>query len=108
MASVEALMKKVEADVQALSDAILADESTDQSGIREEMGKLHEQFTALITKAKAYAEKAKKLAERAEAEHENAQTFLDSAEELVDSLGGASEAMDPDQWDWGDSEEEPE
>ena len=105
MASVEALMKKVEADVQALSDAIVADESEDQSEIRAEMGKLHQQFTALIEKAKVYQARAEKLSLKADAEQINAQNFYDSAEELVTSLEAASEAMDPDQWDWGGSEE---
>ena len=56
MASVESLMKKVEADVQALSDAIQADESEDQSKIREDMADLHKQFTALIASAEAIGE----------------------------------------------------
>jgi|SRR5271166_3233303 len=105
MPTVESLMKKVEADVQALSDAILADESEDQSGIREEMGKLHEQLATLLSKAKTLEARAQKLSEKADAEQENAQNFLGSAEELVSSLEGASEAMDPDQWDWGGEEE---
>jgi len=105
MASVEALMKKVEADVQALSDAIVADESEDQSEIRAEMGKLHQQFTALIEKAKVYQARAEKLSLKADAEQINAQNFYDSTDELVTSLEGASEAMDPDQWDWSGSEE---
>ncbi len=105
MSTIEERVEKLLADVEALSEAIQADESDDQSAIRAEMGKLHEQFSALIAKAKAYAAKSQKLFERADEEKDNAENFRDSADELVSSLEGASEAMDPDQWNWGDQEE---
>ena len=101
MPSIESLLKKIEADVRALSDAIVADESEDQSKIRAEMGELHKQFAVLIEKAQTYRARAEKLSLKADAEQTNAQNFYDSAEELVTSLEAASEAMDPDQWDWG-------
>jgi TolA-binding protein len=104
--SIEQRMAKLQLDVEALSDAIQADESQDQSGIREEMGKLYEQFKVLIVKAQPYVERARKISEKADAQQENAHNFLDSAEELLDSIKGASEAMDPEQWNWGDEEEE--
>jgi nitrate/nitrite-specific signal transduction histidine kinase len=104
-ATIEQRMEKLTADVEALSQAIQADESEDQSDIREEMGKLHQQFTALIEKAKAYAARAQKLKDKADAEQENTQNFFESADELVTTLEAASEAMDPDQWDWGNGEE---
>ena len=49
--------------------------------------------------------RARKLSEKADAEQQNAENFLGSAEELVASIEGASEAMDPEQWDWGTDEE---
>jgi hypothetical protein len=42
------------------------------------------------------------MSEKADAQKTNAENFFESAEELVASLEGAAEAMDPEQWDWGD------
>ena len=93
-ATIESLLKKVQADVEALEAAIQLDESEDQSKIRAEMAELHKQFSTLIEKAQTYRARAEKLSLKADAEQANAQNFYDSAEELVTSLEGASEAMD--------------
>jgi hypothetical protein len=100
MTAIKQRMAKLAADVEALSEAIQADKSKDQSSIREDMGKLHKQLTELIETAKAYTAKADKLLQKANAEQENADVFMSSAEEMLTSLEAASEAMDPEQWDW--------
>ena len=99
-ASIEALMKRVAADVEALGAAIQADESEDQSGVREEMGKLHKLFKDVIVKARTYSDRAHKLAERADKEREITQGFNESVDNLLVSLESAAEAVDPEQWDW--------
>ena len=99
--TIEQRMGKLLADVETLSEAIQADESEDQSKIRADMAELHKQFSTLIEKAQTYRARAEKLSLKADAEQANAQNFYDSADELVTSLEAASEAMDPDQWEWG-------
>jgi predicted ribosome quality control (RQC) complex YloA/Tae2 family protein len=103
--SIEELLKKVKSDVAALEGAIEADKSEDQSEIRKEMGKIYKQLVAVLPKAQALADKAQNLVNKADAARKNAQNFFESADELATTLEAASEAMDPDQWDWGGEEE---
>jgi uncharacterized coiled-coil DUF342 family protein len=102
------LLADVEQSLTALTEEVEKDDSQDQSETQDQLSELHAQATALVERANELLERARELAGRVEKRNESGVEFVTAFEELASGLESAAETLNPDNWDWGDDEEEAE
>lgn len=100
-----AVLAQAEEAMRALTERVESDEEPPDVA-RDELGKLHAEASALVTRAEALLERAREAVngaeERANQAVENGAEFVSAFEELVAGLESAAETLDPASWEWSD------
>lgn len=102
-----ALLAELEEAVQALSETVERDEDQDLDDTRARLGELHGRAVELVTRANALLDEVREVSSRISARVESADRFIADFEEVLGSLETSADALNPDNWEWGEEGEEP-
>lgn len=98
-----ALLAQVEEAVERVTEEVERDEGEDDA--RPTLADLYTATSDLVAKAEGLLERARGVVAVVEKRAESGAEFVSAFEDLVGGLDSASEALNPDNWEWGEGDE---
>lgn len=98
-----ALLVQVEEAVERVTEEVEGDEG--EGDVRPTLVDLYTATSDLVAKAEGLLDWAKGIIVGVEKRAESGAEFVSAFEDLVGGLDSASEALNPDNWEWGEGDE---